>query len=201
MKKYGLFFLFTTMSSLIFCGCGKSDVSEPLEDIVQTITVEQTLEILSALPENKEALYAMSLEEFKEMVKTNIPNYRNHFKVPEDYVLEDSDWESFREILSIELFGSSLLENEGNAVQTSEIPEQEDPNKKYSEPSAEYVNSLSDEEFVAYLSELQAYLYPESEPADYSKLTSEELAQVKAVLLQNEDVSGKVGEENEVTKN
>lgn len=181
MKKIRYVALLTGMLFL-FTGCGAKEevIEEVAEDVTEIISVEVESEMLSNLPQTKEELLTMPLEELKAMIEECIPNYREHFKVSEDYELQDSDWENFRMILSLELFGSAIIDNEEE--ETTETIN-EDPNAIYYEPTAEYINGLSDEELISYLSGLQSYMYPDMEPVDYSQLSSDELVQIKEALL------------------
>lgn len=176
MKK-NIFLLL--LSTILLTGCGGKKVEEKVDEIenaVEVITVQLDMdERLAKLPQSKEELFALSLEEFKAMINECIPNYREHFRVSEDYEINDLDWENFRTILSYELFRSAKIEEEVEATP--------DPNEIYYAPTEEYLNSLSQEEFVEYLSGLQKYIYPDIENVDYSLLTMEQLMQIKEQLL------------------
>ncbi len=184
------YIILTGIITLGLIGCGEKDeVTETLaEDVVNIITVEQSTEEKSVyeilgLPKTKEELFKMNLEDFKAAIEANMPGYRSYFKVPDDYVLDDSDWESFREILSIKFFGDAFHEVENEEDKTL----QNDPDSIYYAPTKEFLDGLTDEEFVVYLSELQTYNYPDSEPVDYSGLTPEQITEVKAALIPTEE--------------
>lgn len=162
-----------------FSGCSlfpKKDVVEEIEkDVISIIEINQETSIfLDRLPKTKEDLYALSLEEFKNMIETCIPNYREYFKVDENRILSDEDWENFRTILSIKLFGSPMYIS--NELNETEI---------YETPTKEFLMNLSKEEFVEYLTNLQEYLHPESDKIDYSVFAAEELEAIRTSLILN----------------
>lgn len=190
MKKILATIILSGITILNFSACGNQDtVTDTLaEDIVTIINVEQVTEEKSVyeilgLPDTKEELFKMNLADFKAAIEINMPGYRTYFKVPDNYVLKDSDWENFREILSIKFFGDAFHEVENEEDKTV----QNDPDSIYYAPTKEYLDRLTDEEFMVYLSELQMYNYPDSEPVDYSGLTPDQIKEVKAALIPVEE--------------
>ena len=183
MKKV---ILLASVAVLLFSGCdNKTGEVEgtPIEDTIQIITVPQEPAIFSGFPATQEELFAMSLEDFKAAVESNIPNYRKYFIIDEDRVLTDEDWETIRTLVSLELFGSTRPDVSEETEDAASDETETDPNEIYYNPDSEYIRSLTDEEFVEYLAGLQAYLNPEGEVADFSQLTSEQIEQVRNEML------------------
>lgn len=58
----------------------------------------------------KEELLSFDWQQSKEFIETNIPNYREVFIIDADKELTEDDWIALRNILSISLFKSAVLE-------------------------------------------------------------------------------------------
>lgn len=150
--------------TLVLSGCGlKKDKNsdEKIADTVTKIDVELENQISEALKEESfswipntiEELYAMDIKDFEVLLTENIPDLYEYFVIPEGYVITESDWPSFRDIFSMNIFGKRLYpEDISQDEDVDEIPNtnsEEDGDENFAEDGSES-DSNSDEEEPRY---------------------------------------------------
>jgi hypothetical protein len=192
------FFLIAAMVLLTICstGCGKKEeIAE--EEVVEYIAgaEEEETEAANPITATKDELLSMSAKEIEEMITTHLPNWRSYFKIDDDKVMTDDDWYQVRDILCLQLYGSLISDEEEKEASEAETTEEflesvgvdpEDPDWIYTAPTADYINSLSTEEFGAYLNGYYTYLQPDAEKLpDFTTLSDEDLEEARAMILQN----------------
>ena len=113
-------------TALSLSGCGKSELANTYEESVSDNQVVQEVqesvqdesipsefaelskEILENVPPledvTQEQLYDMSLDEFKALIYTYCPNYREVYQINGD--MTDELWESLRYVVSYQLYGT-----------------------------------------------------------------------------------------------
>lgn len=108
MKKQKSFLLIIiSILMLLSMGCG-SEVTEAINtEIAEANEIEGN-------PYNitKEELLSFTWEETEDFFEKNIPNYRTVFAIEGDRVLTSDDWIALRDLLSISLFKSAVLDSE-----------------------------------------------------------------------------------------
>lgn len=171
---------------MLLCGCKKEEgtseiilnTSEELEKVKEEISYippEYTI------PTSAKDLYALTLDEFKEVVNYNIPNYREFFKIDADMELTDADWETMREILSLHLFGEIYYEDVETSIQVEEIGE----DAVFVSPTKEFFEGLDTQGMIDYLTGLYEYLNPDGMPVDFSELTPEQLEEIRQEFIKD----------------
>jgi len=175
MRKVKLFLLCLTCISIL-CGCGKKEEELPIqEDVVETINMKVEEVMLLSLPTTLEELWSYTPEEFADYLPQCIPNYREYFKIEEDKELTIEDWTNLQEILSYQLFKEGKPSEE-TVVGYDGLTEED---SYFLEKPYEEINNMNDAEFITYMTDLYAYMYPEEEAPDFTKLTSEDIKKIK----------------------
>lgn len=188
MKKRLFVILSVLCIGSVFTGCSFGREEESTE----TEVAEDTTEIISVSIDDgnslmnmtRSELNALTPEQIKNLVETQLPNYREIYVIDEDRVMSDDDWDQLRDIIVLQLFGPEEIEEKMN-VDTSEIPEaKDDPNAIYYAPTKEYLDNLSIQEFAEYLNEMYAYIEgaDASSAVDFTTLDEETLLEKKKEL-------------------
>lgn len=109
MKKVILMFMIGTMLISI-CGCGANKKIEETKEVFNEVVEEAQNNPFPDL--TKEELLSFTWEETKAFFEENIPDYREVFLIDENAVLGESEWLNLRDILSVSLFKSAVIESD-----------------------------------------------------------------------------------------
>lgn len=201
MKKRLFIILSVLCIGSVFTGCSfgreeESTETEVIEDTTETISVSID-DGNSLMNMTRSELNALTPEQIKDLVETQLPNYREIYAIDEDRVMSDDDWDQLRDIIVLQLFGPKKIKEKMN-VDTSEIPEaKDDPDAIYYAPTKEYLDNLSIQEFAEYLNGMYAYIEGAnaSNAIDFTTLDEETLLEKKKELYNTFGFDGHINVE------
>ena len=182
-KKISIIMFLLCFIFISGCGISKENIEETLSSIEIT-DKESVIEYTPkeyTIPKTMEELYSLSLEEFKKMIEENIPDYYSFFKIDENHVLTNDNWEDLRDIFSLHLFKERKIEKE--ELEQNIITKNQDENAIYYAPTYSYIESLDNNGFIQYLNGLYKYVYPNAEQVDFTQLTEDEVIKLKEEML------------------
>lgn len=147
-------------------------------------------ELLNSVPDiekmSQDDLFAMSIDEFRAFIATYSPKYRAVYKIKNDTVMTDEDWESLRHLVSYNMFGSlwyrppvSVSDNTMTEA-VYEITEEDTEMIEELDEVIEQITYSSTEEFIGFLAIL---LEDEDTADDLTDLTDEEITLLKEEIL------------------
>lgn len=156
--------LVTAATVLTLSGCQKEPetIEEIKSDVIQVMHDES---IPNVLKMTREEINEMSIQEFQSSIKEWLPSWRSYFKVPDTYVVTEKDWEEFRYLLCMQLFGPEVVEEAETVVGAQQFAEEvagidveEDPDWIYKAPSRDLLERMTPAEFREYYLGLYVYL-------------------------------------------
>lgn len=103
---------------------------------------------------SKDEFVKLTWEQVKDFVENRLPNYREIYGISSDTVMEQDDWEELKKIIFWQLFDQTYDSyiNVGNVSNDVEIEENEwGTDIIYAEPTEEYIDGLSTDEFREYM--------------------------------------------------
>lgn len=178
-------------------GMEYSEIAEEFSDI--PIEVYDTIPHVNDITQDE--LFEMDLQQIRAFISVFEPNYREVYIITEDKVMEDEDWEMVRLLLSYQLYGSIRNSSDysyevdfDTFAESVKEDFQESTNALTDEDIAdlelelEYINSLSIDEFAAYMNEIFATAGYTNEDGSAIDVTEEEdvdLNEVKEALIQS----------------
>lgn len=178
-------------------GMEYSEIAEEFSDI--PIEVYDTIPHVNDITQDE--LFEMDLQQIRAFISVFEPNYREVYIITEDKVMEDEDWEMVRLLLSYQLYGSIRNSSDysyevdfDTFAESVKEDFQESTNALTDEDIAdlelelEYINSLSIDEFAAYMNEIFAAAGYTNEDGSAIDVTEEEdvdLNEVKEALIQS----------------
>ena len=174
-----LLITFSTTISLTACSN-----EEEVEDYNETITTEIDSSVPNITEMSKIEILAMSAEDVQKSVETYLPNYRTIYKIDENKEMSNQDWLNLASIICLQLYGSTTVESEVSADETTETSE----NDIYLNPTYNDIEPMSLSEFAAYMNtsiDVQyGAEYREKNEIDYTTMSDEELQELKNDLLE-----------------
>lgn len=144
---------------LLGSGCGKETPPEIQEDIIQ---IEFDESIPNVLTLSRDEIYALDLSVFRDSIRQYVPQYRDYFKIPEDYDMTADDWESLRDMVVYQLYGIEEVKE----VTVEPVPEDfaedlgidtKDPDWIYEAPNKLLIEPMTADEFREYFIGLFVY--------------------------------------------
>lgn len=79
----------------------ENEFSDLSQELIDNVPKEEDYESFT-----QKDLFSMSKDEFRAFIYVYCPNYRDVFNISKDKVMEDTDWESLRSLVSYQFFGS-----------------------------------------------------------------------------------------------
>jgi hypothetical protein len=195
MKKQYLSWVIIPILVFTLTACSKP--AEEIEVAEQTIedagqTEKPTLDGMTI-----EELYNMSDEDAMELMKTTIPEWKTVFKIPEGTTITPDQYSSFHELFGYYIFGADYLKYKTELLQEKYNESHSDINILtevtdssttavsrpddwiYVAPTADYLNSLTLEEYAKYLEDMYKYFGYNIESGSFSQIPDEELEKIR----------------------
>ena len=142
-----------------------------------------------------EGLYAMSDEDAMELMKTTLPNWKEVFKVPDGTTITPDQYPTYHELFGYYIFGIEYLEyktklleeqynnNNSDINILSNVTDTEAVSRPddwiYVAPTADYLNSLTLEEYAKYLEDMYNYFGYNIDSGALSQIPDEELEKIR----------------------
>lgn len=194
MKKRYTMLLAAAVSTALLAGCGRQEepVSTETEvpDVVTSIDVDVAADDEKLLKDmTREELAALEPAEVKELVESQLPNYRDIFSIEDDHEMSDGDWIIVRDGLIYLMYGVDTSAS-GNTTETDtdtdteDVTASSDPDRIYYAPTADEINAMTTEEFGEYLNGMCAYFGTGTE-IDFTTVDAETLEERRAALLES----------------
>lgn len=174
------------------------ETNPPVEEeiVVNEEKNEEGLAIVDITDLTKDEYVDLTWEQVRDFVENRLPNYREIYSIPEDKVMEQADWENLKKIIFWQLYEQSYdaYVKNGEIYHDVEIVEDEyGTDWIYINPTKEYIESLSGEEFIIYLKNFYLYheILSEEDLATFDQLNPEQIEEVRKFFMQEQ-----LGEDN-----
>ncbi len=192
MKKNILFFATLLTIGVLCAGCGKEE-EEVIPTTHEKISVSINTSVKSPMAMTREELKNLSAPQVKEMVEAYLPNWRAIYGIPADHEMTDEDYLALRDQIYEQLYGKDevVVASEGAADIDFSHPDQIvgedgsylDPGWIYYAPCKEYIDTLTDKNFIEYLGDLMEYWGKDLGDTDLSTLSPSDLNQMRIKVV------------------
>ena len=180
--KSKLFVILTVVAGILSLSGCKKEVPKT-EDTTEVISVIIDENVPDITEMNKAEIMAMTAGDVKKSVETYLPNYKSIYKIDDNKVMSDNDWLTLRDIICIQLYGTTKL----GEASVSDNNLANDPNAIYYAPSKASIEAMSTGEFAVYMNNMYIYYYGEDylikNNIDFTKQNDETLQTEKKKLL------------------
>lgn len=187
--------------AILITGCKKNNNNEVIEK--ETTTEETVINTVNEsdfiveeytgadfekiyMDKDITAFRALSLDEFIEMMEHYFPlddpdrSYKTVLKISEDTEMTKDVWENVRDIVCKQLFGEPFDPN--TEVTTSDDSVYQDEDWIYIVPNADYIESLSTDEFIEWLFKLDEY--NGYDYVDYNTIPKEDIPMYQKTIVE-----------------